>query len=229
MCNFTPPTEDKPSLLPHDEVETFFHEFGHGLHNILSESTIARFAGTSVERDFVEAPSQMFENWVWDPKVLADFRQALQDGRAAARVAAEGMIAAKNVGSGLDTEGQAFYGLIDQRFHTAPGGVIDTTKAWVDGLTETTLFPGLPGSTPQASFGHLMGGYQAGYYGYLWSKVYAADMFQRFEQNGLMSPEAGAYYRSKILARAAARTRWTWCATTWAASRTSTRSCGTWA
>ncbi|RYG21857.1 oligopeptidase A, partial [bacterium] len=201
VCNFTPPTKDKPSLLPHDEVETLFHEFGHGLHNILSEATIARFSGTSVERDFVEAPSQMFENWVWDPKVLGGFAKHYKTGEPLPEKLLKAMIAAKNVGSGIDTEGQEAFGILDQRLHTVPGGTIDSTKAWIQGLGDVTLFPGIEGTYPQASFGHLMGGYQAGYYGYLWSKVYAADMFSRFEQNGLMNPEAGQYYRSRILAR----------------------------
>ena len=201
VCNFTPPTADKPSLLPHDEVETLFHEFGHGLHNILSESTYARFAGTSVERDFVEAPSQMFENWVWDPGVLATFARHYKTGEPLPAKLLASMVAAKNVGSGLDTEGQEFYGIIDQRYHTVPGGTVDTTKAWLGGQAELTLMPGLPSTMPQASFGHLMGGYQAGYYGYLWSKVYAQDMFGRFREKGLLNPEAGAYYRAHILAR----------------------------
>jgi thimet oligopeptidase len=201
VCNFTPPTKDKPSLLPHDEVETLFHEFGHGLHNILSEATISRFAGTSVERDFVEAPSQMFENWVWDPKVLALFAKHYKTGEPLPEKLLQAMIAAKSVGSGLDTEGQEFLGIVDQKFHTAPGGTVDTTKVWFDTQNEVTLLPALTGTYPQASFGHLMGGYQAGYYGYLWSKVYAADMFSRFEQNGLLNPEAGQYYRSHILAK----------------------------
>ena len=201
VCNFTPPSDGKPSLLPHDEVETLFHEFGHGLHNILSESTIARFSGTNVERDFVEAPSQMFENWVWDPKVLSTFARHYKTGEPLPDKLLKAMVATKNVGSGLDTEGQEVYGIVDQRLHTAPGGQIDSTKAWYDAQTEFSLLPPIPGTIPQASFGHLMGGYQAGYYGYLWSKVYAADMFGRFQQNGLLNPEAGAYYRSRILAR----------------------------
>lgn len=201
VCNFTPPTKDKPSLMPHDEVETLFHEFGHGLHNILSEATIARFAGTSVERDFVEAPSQMFENWVWDPTVLAGFAKHYKTGEPLPEKLLNAMVAAKNVGSGIDTEGQEAYGILDQRLHTAPGGNVDSTKLWLQGLGEITLFPGIEGTYPQASFGHLMGGYEAGYYGYLWSKVYASDMFSRFEQNGLLNPEAGQYYRSHILAK----------------------------
>lgn len=204
VCNFTPPSDGKPSLLPHDEVETLFHEFGHGLHNILSEATIARFAGTSVERDFVEAPSQMFENWVWDPQVLALFAKHYKTGEALPEKLLKAMIAAKNVGSGYDTEGQEFLGIIDQKYHTVPGGVIDTTKAWLDDQGQVTLVPAIAETFPQASFGHLMGGYQAGYYGYLWSKVYAQDMFQRFEKNGLLNPEAGQYYRSRILARGGA-------------------------
>jgi thimet oligopeptidase len=201
VCNFTPPSEGKPSLLPHDEVETLFHEFGHGLHNILSESTIARFSGTAVERDFVEAPSQMFENWVWDPQVLSGFAKHYKTGEPLPEKLLKAMIAAKNVGSGYDTEGQEFLGIIDQKYHIVPEGKIDTTKAWLEDQGQVTLVQAIPETFPQASFGHLMGGYQAGYYGYLWSKVYAADMFQRFRQNGLLNPEAGQYYRSRILAR----------------------------
>ena len=201
VCNFTPPSEGKPSLLPHDEVETLFHEFGHGLHNMFGESKYARFAGTGVERDFVEAPSQMFENWVWDPKVLATFARHYKTGETLPEKTLKAMIAAKNVGSGLDTEGQEVLGLVDQRYHTAPGGVVDTTKVWYDTQREASLLPPVEGTWPQASFGHLMGGYQAGYYGYLWSKVYGQDMFGRFEEKGLLNPEAGAYYRAHILAK----------------------------
>ncbi len=201
VCNFTPPTADRPSLLPHDEVETLFNEFGHGLPHILRTSPIARFAGTNVERDFVEAPSQMFENWVWNPRVLATFAKHYKTGQPLPETTLKAMVAAKNVGSGLDIEGQEVYGLLDQRLHTAPGGVIDSTKAVFDTQREVSLIPPIEGTYPQASFGHLMGGYQAGYYGYLWSKVYAQDMFVRFEEKGLLNPEAGAYYRAHILSK----------------------------
>ncbi|MBV6456939.1 MAG: Oligopeptidase A [Fimbriimonadaceae bacterium] len=200
VCNFTKPTADKPSLLEHDEVETFFHEFGHGLHHMLADSTYARFSGTRVARDFVEAPSQMMENWIWDPAVLRTFAKHYQTGDSLPDAMLEGMKSARTLGSGIETEGQFFLGKMDQIFHTAPNGSIDTTKAALAAYEECTLFKATPNTMPQAAFGHL-NGYQGAYYGYLWSLVYAQDMFQRFEEQGLLNPEAGAYYRKKVLAR----------------------------
>lgn len=200
VCNFTKGTPEKPSLLPHDEVETFFHEFGHGLHGIFSESKYARFAGTGVARDFVEAPSQMMENWVWSPTVLKTFAKHYKTGETIPDDLIKSMVAARTLGSGIDTMGQIFLGQMDQTFHLAPGGKIDTTKAALEVYARTMPFKAPPGTFPQASFGHLVG-YEGAYYGYLWSLVYASDMFQRFESQGVLSPETGAYYRSKILAK----------------------------
>lgn len=199
VCNFTKPTADKPSLLTHDEAETFFHEFGHCLHTILTESQYATFAGTSVERDFVEAPSQMFEHWVWDPDVLATFTGHYETDEPIPADMLAGMIAAKDLCSGMLAEGQICYGMTDQAYHTAPGGEVDTTQVGLDMYGDVTMFTPIDGTWFQASFGHLTG-YQAGYYGYLWSQVYAEDMFQRFEELGMLEPEAGAYYRDHILA-----------------------------
>ena len=200
VCNFTKPTADKPSLLTHDEVETFFHEFGHCLHTILTEADYGRFAGTAVERDFVEAPSQMFENWVWDADVLKTFARHYQTNEPLPEELLQGMIRAKNLGSGLFAEHQFYYGLTDQAYHTAPNGEIDTTKAALELFEQVELFPTVPHHFYQASFGHLVN-YVAGYYGYQWSLVYASDMFQRFKELGMLDPEAGMYYRKKILAR----------------------------
>jgi len=198
VCNFTKPTSDKPSLMTHDEAETFFHEFGHCLHTILSEAEIAGFAGTSVERDFVEAPSQMFEEWVWTPETLSMFAYHYETGEPMPVELIDGMIAAKNLQSGIKTEGQIFLGMVDQAYHTDEDGVVDTTQIAYDIHDMTRMYPHTPGTHFQSSFGHLTG-YQAGYYGYMWSLVYAQDMFQRFKELGMLSPEAGAYYREKIL------------------------------
>lgn len=200
VTNFTKPTADKPSLLPHDEVETFFHEFGHLLHSMLTETKYGQFSGTAVARDFVEAPSQMFENWVWDAGVLKTFTRHYKTGEPLPDDMLKGMIAARTLGSGIETQGQLFLGEMDQAFHTAPGGVVDTTKVGLEIYAKTTLYKPVPGTFFQASFGHL-NGYQGAYYGYLWSLVYAQDMFQRFEERGLLNPEAGAYYRAKVLSR----------------------------
>ena len=200
VCNFTKPTESKPSLLTHDEVETFFHEFGHCLHSILTEADYAEFSGTAVARDFVEAPSQMFENWVWDARVLNLFAQHYQTGEKFPEKLLEGMLDARYLGSGMKTERQIYYGMTDMTYHTKPDGVVDTTKVALELADECEMYDAVEGTYFQASFGHLMG-YQAGYYGYLWSLVYAQDMFQRFKELGMLSPEAGQYYREKILSR----------------------------
>jgi thimet oligopeptidase len=200
VCNFSKPTEDKPSLLSHDEVETFFHEFGHCLHGILTETEYGEFSGTSVPRDFVEAPSQMFENWVWDSKVLETFARHYQTDEPFPEDLLAGMLKARYLGSGLKAEHQFYYGLVDFAYHTDPDGQIDTTEVANEMFDEIELYEPVPNTFFQAAFGHLVG-YEAGYYGYMWSLVYAADMFQRFKELGMLDPEAGMYYRKRILAR----------------------------
>lgn len=200
VCNFTKPTADKPSLMPHDEVETFFHEFGHGLHQILTETKMGRFSGTAVARDFVEAPSQMLENWVWDPAVLKLFAKHYKTGQPIPDDLVAGMRKARTLGSGIETQGQLYLGEMDQAFHTVPSGEVDTIKVANDVYERTTIYKAVPGTMFHASFGHLVG-YEGAYYGYLWSLVFAQDLFTRFEDKGVLSPEAGMYYRKKILAR----------------------------
>jgi len=200
VCNLARSTATKPSLLPHSDVETIFHEFGHGLHNLLTEATTAQFSGTAVERDFVEAPSQMMENWVWEPSVLKLFARHYKTGQPLPQKLLDGMLAARSLGSGMTTEHQIYYGMVDQIYHTAPGGKVDTTKVGIDEMHRIELYQGVPGSMFQASFEHLVG-YDAAYYSYLWSLVYAQDMFQRFKQLGVLSPSTGAYYREKVLSK----------------------------
>ncbi|MBI5706654.1 MAG: Zn-dependent oligopeptidase [Armatimonadetes bacterium] len=200
VCNFTKPTAEKPSLLPHDEAETFFHEFGHGLHHILSQCRYARFSGTSVARDFVEAPSQMLENWVWDPAVLDTFAAHYQTGEKFPKALLDGMVRARTLGSGIETSFQLFLGEMDQAFHTVPDGKVDTVAKYKEVFGRLMPYAPINESMYHASFTHMVG-YQGAYYGYLWSLVYAQDMFQRFEELGLLNPEAGKYYRNKILGR----------------------------
>jgi thimet oligopeptidase len=200
VCNFPKPTPEKPSLMAHRDVETFFHEFGHCLHTILSEAHYNRFAGTTVERDFVEAPSQMFENWVWSADVLKTFARHYKTGEPLPKAMVDGMLAARYLGSGIDAEQQFYYGLTDIAYHSAKDGVVDTTMVGQELFGQVTPYEPPAQSYYQASFTHLVG-YQAGYYGYMWSLVYACDMFQRFKELGMLSPEAGKYYREKILSR----------------------------
>lgn len=205
VCNFSKPTADKPSLLQHEEVETYFHEFGHCLHTIVSTAKMNRFAGTNVELDFVEAPSQMFENWVWDAEVLNTFARHYETGKPLPKDLLEGMLAAKTLGSGLETEGQFYYALTDMAYETTSDGAVDTTRVGIDLLPQVTLYGFKPENTYyQASFGHLMN-YQAGYYSYMWSKVYAADMGRRFKELGMLNPQAGKAYRDKVIGRGGTR------------------------
>lgn len=200
VCNFTKPTAGKPALLTHREVVTYFHEFGHCLHHVLADTELGWFAGTSVARDFVEAPSQMFENWLFDADVLNLFARHYESGEKIPAEMVDGLIRARHLGSGLRTELQILYGLADQRYHTDPHGKVDTTEIFHQTHREATLFEPLAHTYNQAAFGHLMN-YDAGYYGYLWSLVYAQDMYEHFREQGMLNPDAGREYRTKILAR----------------------------
>ena len=146
----------------------------------------------------------MFENWVWDPDVLGSFTRHYETGEPLPADLLGRMVAAKNLGSGLSTEGQVYLGMMDFTFHTDDDGKVDTTAVREEVYRETRLFEPLPNSVSQASFNHLVG-YQAGYYGYLWSLVYASDLFSRFEAEGLMSSSVAAEYRDKILSRGGSR------------------------
>jgi thimet oligopeptidase len=202
VCNFPEPTESKPALMSHDQVETFFHEFGHVLHNMLTTTELSGFSGTSVARDFVEAPSQIFENWVWNYESLKLFAKHYKTGEVLPRELYNNMLRAKNVNSGNNTLQQIFYGLIDMTLHDGfdPEGDLTTTDVVKKLQKEVTLYKFINGTNFQAAFGHLTG-YAAGYYGYLWSQIYAQDMFSVFEKNGIMDPATGKRYRDIILAK----------------------------
>ena len=198
VANFTKPSADTPSLLRHSEVETLFHEFGHILHQTLTRATYARFSGTRTERDFVEAPSQMLEHWVWDREVLASFTRHYETGEPLPDSLLDSMLAAKTLSSGVMTVRQLYFAHLDQAYH-APGFEGDSTAATRE-LHEITSFPYTPDTHFQSGWGHLFG-YDARYYGYLWSHVFGDDMFTRFEGEGLLDPALGAEYRRAVLER----------------------------
>ena len=206
VCNFPAPTADMPSLLPHGDVETFFHEFGHVLHSVLTKTKLSSQSGTSVSRDFVEAPSQIFENWTWDYESLILFTKHYKTGEVLPKELFDKMLAAKNVGSGLANTQQVYYGILDFTLHdkydpTSSKPVVEIMKALQN---EITLYPYLEGTQMFAAFGHLMG-YAAGYYSYLWALVYADDMFSIFDKNGIMDKATGLKYRDIILANGSSR------------------------
>lgn len=199
-CNFTKPTAHSPSLLQHSEVETLFHEFGHVLHNTLTKTELPRFSGTQTERDFVEAPSQIMENWTWEPEVLSRFARHYRTGEAIPSELLASMVAARKQDIALKTLRQVFFGQFDLALHGGDAPTDADTAYWDNvGLM---IIPGHPGTHFGASFGHMMSdGYAAGYYGYLWSKVYGDDMFSVFEEEGVLNPAVGRRYRSTILAK----------------------------
>ena len=190
----------KAALLTQDDVETFFHEFGHNMALMLATQPYETL-NSGFRADFIEAPSQMLENWAWDPAILKRVSANATTGQPLPDALIAKMIAARYVHYALGTTGQILYATVDMRYHTAKPPV-DTTAVWKTTVAQTTPNQFVDGTHPQSGFGHLMGGYDAGYYGYLWSKVYAQDMFTRFKSQGLTSPVAGKAYRDDILAPA---------------------------
>ncbi|TVQ32182.1 MAG: hypothetical protein EA376_06830 [Phycisphaeraceae bacterium] len=200
VCNFTAPEGDKPSLLTHREVVTLFHEFGHALHSILTRAEFMKFSGTRVPRDFVEAPSQMLEKWVWDADVLNRFAADYRDpSRKIDPAVLEQMNEARLATAGLHYRRQMSFALADLRLHDA-GATRDVNQVVNDTLAEVFL-PSPEGTTFATHFGHLTS-YDAGYYGYAWAEAIAADMATIFEQapGGLMDQEAGMRLRKLIYA-----------------------------
>jgi len=201
ICNFPSPTKDKPSLLSHSDVETLFHEFGHAMHSMMTRSKYGRFSGTSVPGDFVEAPSQMLENWVWDKKVLDSFAADYRD--AAKKIPVE--ILSKLQEAKLATEGtryrrQIAFALMDLALHTqihqsnAKEALPLSNKVLSD-----AFLPMAPDTAFVAYFGHLMG-YDAGYYGYAWADAIAADMATVFAHapEGYLDQAVGRQLRTEI-------------------------------
>ncbi len=196
ICNFPKPGA-APALLSHGDVTTFFHEFGHLLHDLLSTSPLATFAGTTVARDFVEAPSQMFEEWAWTRETLDLFAAHYQTGEKLPEDLLNAALAERNFGEAIHTERQLFLADLDYTYHTREPG-FDTTQVMNELRAKYTPFKPLPDTHFQAAFGHLVG-YDAGYYGYQWALSIAQDLFTRFKQEGIMNPKTAQDYREAIL------------------------------
>jgi thimet oligopeptidase len=203
VANFTKPTEEAPSLLRHDEVLTLFHEFGHILHQTLTRAETVRFSGANTEWDFVEAPSQIMEHWTWEPDVLGRFSGHYQTGERIPQDMVDNLVAARDVNIAAANLRQAYFGILDLLLHD------DADERDLDALDrlayEVNELPFPEGTFFLASFGHVMGGYDAGYYGYLWSKVYGDDMYSRFQLEGVLNPEVGGDYRRTILEQGGTR------------------------
>lgn len=208
VCNFSQPTESKPSLLKHDEVNTFFHELGHGIHDLLGKTKYSRFHGTSVSWDFVECPSQMLEYWTWSPKELKFLSSHfLNPEESLPEELITSLVRSKNVNGGLFNLRQLHFGIFDMKLHSlAKGESVDVISCWNDMREEIALVSS-KGITTKGfgSFGHLLGGYGAGYYGYLWSQVFAADIYYSMFKADPMDSKKGCRYRDIILSRGGSR------------------------
>ena len=199
--NFHKPEESRPSLLTTGEIETLFHETGHAMHYLLTQAPYGTLSGFNVEWDFVETPSQTLEEWVWDPGVLESisghYTNPSQKIPADLR---DRIITSRNAGAGNLYSRLLLNSLEDMRFHTATGPV-DVTEVWYQTHEEITGIRPPTGTHQPASFGHLMGGYDAGYYGYLWSKVYALTIVDAFKETGMTDPALGMKFREEILSK----------------------------
>ncbi len=198
-CNFPRPTgkADEPALMTHDEVVTFFHEFGHVLHHVLTTSELATFSGSSTVGDFVEAPSQMFEEWAWSREVLDLFAKHYKTGAKIPDDLFTAMQRSRTFGRAMQTQRQLFLAMLDQEYHTRePGG--DTTKIVEEVQNATDKFAYVKGTHFQSSFGHLIG-YDAGYYSYQWALSLSRDVLTRFKKEGMLNPTTAASWRREVL------------------------------
>ncbi|MGM0522385.1 MAG: M3 family metallopeptidase, partial [Pseudomonadota bacterium] len=208
-CNFTPPVNDKPALLTHDEVTTLFHEFGHGLHHMLTQQNIADISGINgVAWDAVELPSQFMENYCWEREGLDLLAKHVDTGESLPSELLERLQAAKNFQSAMGMARQIEFSLFDLRLHhelEAPSAT--DIQALLDDVREhVSVVPKVAFNRFQNSFGHIFaGGYAAGYYSYKWAEVLSADAWSAFEEAGIFDPETGQRFRTQILEQGGAR------------------------
>ncbi|KKY35816.1 putative peptidase family m3 [Diaporthe ampelina] len=212
VCNFSKPTPKKPSLLKHDEVVTLFHELGHGIHDLAGRTKTSRFHGTSTVRDFVEAPSQMLENWCWTPSQIKGLSSHYETGDQIPDELVEKLVSTKHVNGALFNLRQLHFGIFDMTVHTPKShaevekldasAVYNDLRAEIAGLQgPESLGQGSNWGNGPATFGHLIGGYDAGYYGYLSSQVYSTDMFYTAFKADPLNGKEGRRYRHTVLER----------------------------
>jgi Zn-dependent oligopeptidase len=198
VCNFSGGDPDEPGLMDHGEVETFLHEFGHLMHSLLARQRWNGVSGVRTEWDFVEAPSQMLEEWSWDPRVLAGFARHYQTGEPIPEGLVEQLDRATRFGRALDVRTQMTYARVSLSLYDRPPAEVDTDSI-VDAVTKAYQpIPPMPGTHMQASFNHL-NGYSAYYYTYMWSLVIAKDLFSRFDRRDMLAAEPALRYRRMIL------------------------------
>ena len=201
VCNFMAPVGDRPGLLTHDDVTTLFHEFGHGLHHLLTQVDERGVAGISgVEWDAVELPSQFMENFCWEWEVLQQLTAHVDTGEALPRALFDKMLAAKNFQSGMQTLRQVEFSLFDMRLHAEPGAQVRVQEVLDEVRQEVSVLIPPSFNRMQHSFSHIFaGGYAAGYYSYKWAEVLSADAWSAFEEEGVFNPVTGQRYLHNIL------------------------------
>ena len=203
VMNFTKPTADTPALITHDEFTTFLHEFGHALHGILAEGRYSSLTGTSVPRDFVELPSQILENWGYEPEYLNSFAKHYQTGEQIPAELIEKIVAAKNYLAGYGQVRQLHFGYIDMNWHSLTSvpemSVIEFEQSV---LAPYATLPAVENTGFSTSFSHIFsGGYSAGYYSYKWAEVLEADAFSLFKEKGIFNQEVAKSFRDNILSK----------------------------
>lgn len=202
VCNFTPPTKTKPSLLTFNEVTTLFHEFGHGLHGMLANTTYPSLSGTSVFWDFVELPSQVMENWCYQPEALALFAKHYETGEIIPQEYVDKIKESSNFLEGLATVRQLSFGLLDMAYHGRPQPIEDIKAFELAAFESTKLYPDVTENCMSTSFSHIFqGGYSSGYYSYKWAEVLDADAFAYFEEKGIFNKEVATKFKEYILSK----------------------------
>lgn len=203
VCNFTKPTETKPSLLTFNEVTTLFHEFGHALHGMLANTVYPSLSGTSVYWDFVELPSQVMENWCYEPEALALFAHHYQTGEMIPMEYIEKIKESASFQEGMATLRQLSFGLLDMGWHSQdPSGITDVKSFEQEQFATTQLYPDVKENAMSTAFSHIFqGGYSSGYYSYKWAEVLDADAFEYFQEKGIFDKETATKFRDNILSK----------------------------
>ncbi|WP_407322542.1 M3 family metallopeptidase [Tenacibaculum maritimum] len=204
VCNFTKPTKTKPSLLTFNEVTTLFHEFGHALHGMLANTTYSSLSGTSVSWDFVELPSQIFENWCYEKEALELFAKHYETGEIIPMEYVEKIKESASFQEGMQTLRQLSFGLLDMAWHagSSPETITSVKDFETASFTETQLYPDVTENCMSTSFSHIFqGGYSAGYYSYKWAEVLDADAFEYFLEKGIFNKEVADKFKNHILSK----------------------------
>ena len=202
VCNFTPPTETKPSLLTFNEVTTLFHEFGHALHGMLANTVYPSLSGTSVYWDFVELPSQVMENWCYEPEALALFAKHYETGEIIPQQYVEKIKESASFLEGMATLRQLSFGILDMSYHAKAQDIADVKAFEKQAMEIASLYPDVEENCMSTSFSHIFqGGYSSGYYSYKWAEVLDADAFAYFQEKGIFNQEVATKFKDNVLSK----------------------------